>query len=96
MLKPTYSGEGRGIIICHDEKEILQHINRDQEFYIIQKYIERPLLVYKTKFDIRQYFMITVDKEYLRCWWHPGNHLPTLDLRKNSAPKLTEIILILD
>lgn len=71
LLKPTNSSQGQGIIVTDNEKCIRSHLHNLKKKFVVQKYIERPLLMYDTKFDIRQYFLITVDDVFVRVWSSP-------------------------
>ncbi|XP_076544171.1 tubulin glycylase 3A-like isoform X2 [Osmia lignaria lignaria] len=62
ILKPGDKSLGRGILLKSSLKGILSKIHQTTKEcmqYVIQKYIERPLLVHKTKVDVRQWFLIT-------------------------------------
>uniref|UniRef100_A0A336MU92 CSON005248 protein n=1 Tax=Culicoides sonorensis TaxID=179676 RepID=A0A336MU92_CULSO len=72
ILKPAWSGEGDGITLLDDHQQIISLLQNANRKFIVQKYIERPLLLYgHTKTDIRQYFLITLDKRHFRGWSHP-------------------------
>ncbi|KAF5269168.1 hypothetical protein FQR65_LT02468 [Abscondita terminalis] len=58
ILKPGNKCRGRGIQLVKNIEDVTKIMNLKLK-YVVQKYIERPLLIYKTKFDIRQWFMIT-------------------------------------
>lgn len=71
LIKPARTGEGAGILLSRDAFTIREFIHRHKyKPFVIQKYLERPLLVYRTKFDYRHYFLITIDNNYLRTWSH--------------------------
>lgn len=72
ILKPAWSGEADGVVLMDDRLKILHLLKTANRKFIIQKYIERPLLLYgHTKTDIRQYFLISLDRRYYRGWSHP-------------------------
>lgn len=72
ILKPAWSGEADGVVLSDNRNEIIDLIKNANRKFIIQKYIERPLLMYgHTKMDIRQYFLISIDKRHFRGWSHP-------------------------
>lgn len=76
ILKPSTFHCGYGIVVMDDEQEIKNLIARNKDIvYIAQKYIERPLLVYKTKFDIRQFFLVVMDGGSLSVWVYKNNYL---------------------
>ncbi|XP_060849426.1 tubulin glycylase 3A-like [Rhopalosiphum padi] len=62
IIKPTNCCSGVGIILERRLKNIMKTIKDNDIFiksYVIQKYIERPLLISKVKVDLRQYFLVT-------------------------------------
>lgn len=59
IVKPAYCSRGRGIKIASSLSDITNILDKSSNKYVIQKYIEDPLLIYETKFDIRQYYVVT-------------------------------------
>ena len=58
--------QGRGISIFKDLTEMLDFINKSQnghhhQHFVVQKYIEKPLLLDGRKFDFRVWALVTGD-----------------------------------
>ncbi|KAK5853671.1 hypothetical protein PBY51_014804 [Eleginops maclovinus] len=56
--------KGAGILISHDANQLLEYIDNQGQVHVIQKYLEKPLLLQpgNRKFDIRSW--VLVDHQY--------------------------------
>ena len=52
-------------------------MNGHKRSYIIQKYMEKPLLYKSRKFDIRCYALTTTVNGNLQGWWYTDGYLRT-------------------
>ena len=69
ILKPSGLSRGRGITCMNSLNDILNLIKRNSNLYIVQKYIENPLIILDRKFDIRQWVLVT-DLNPLTIWMY--------------------------
>ena len=82
VLKPANLNRGRGVHVFQTYKElnnlimdcIMHEPERKSVSFIIQKYIEAPLLIHERKFDIRMWMMVTQD---MNCYLFKEGYLRT-------------------
>ena len=79
IIKPGAMSRGRGIGVYCNLKEIVDLLGPDltviaNNKWVAQKYIERPLLVNRVKFDIRQWFMVT-DWNQMTIWMYDRSYI---------------------
>ncbi len=58
-MKPVSKSQGKGIFLINKLSMISEWTENNAEPYIIQRYINNPLLVGGKKFDMRIYVLVT-------------------------------------
>ena len=66
IIKPAFQNQGRGIALFNSLKEIQYFLGQKTigSEWLVQKYIEKPLLYNKRKFDIRVWVVFVDEKVY--------------------------------
>lgn len=75
IQKPAGLSRGRGIEVYNNYQKIIDKVENKRKIqWVVQKYIENPLLVKRRKFDIRQWVIIT-DWNPLTIWFYEDSYV---------------------
>ncbi|CAD8081512.1 unnamed protein product [Paramecium sonneborni] len=84
IIKPgESSNRGNGIQVANSISKVKQivssniHLNNSKKTFIIQKYLEKPLLYNKRKFDIRCYMLMTSINNQFKAYWYQEGYIRT-------------------
>ena len=80
IVKPgENTNRGKGIKVCNSIENIEEFItnNKEGRTFIVQKYIEKPLLVHKRKFDIRCFGLLTSFNNNMQGYFYPEGYIRT-------------------
>ncbi|CAG9327183.1 unnamed protein product [Blepharisma stoltei] len=92
ILKPgENTNRGNGICVCDTLEKITQEVRNNpfpktgEHTFIIQKYLDRPYLINKRKFDIRLYTLVTATNGIIQAYFYQEGYLRTAC--KEYSPK---------
>ena len=85
IAKPgEFTNRGTGITVCASLDDIKlrlrgreKNANGTLRTFILQKYIEKPLLYNRRKFDIRHYMLLTCVNGMFKGYWYEEGYLRT-------------------
>ena len=69
IVKPANDNQGNGIKIFNNLHQIIRFLESSYSYtyWVVQKYLERPLLYKKRKFDIRMWGIANANEELFFC-----------------------------
>ena len=84
-MKPGSKSRGRGIEVFNNIDSIFQYIKSNPGAkWVVQKYIENPLIINKKKFDIRQWIIVT-DWNPLTIWAYRKSYVRFAAMEYSSS-----------
>jgi len=87
LVKPGgWSSQGNGIVVYDGIADIIKHVDTQEKTWVIQKYIEHPLLIRKRKFDIRAFCLVTQDPNggHLEAFFYKDSYLRLANSEYNA------------
>jgi hypothetical protein len=92
LLKPANLNQGKGIEIFSSLKNILKSIRKKPSgsTWVLQKYIERPLLIQGRKFDVRVWVLMTCRRE---VFFYNDGYIRTSSFEYNLDERLNFVHL---
>lgn len=87
VVKPAALNQGKGIEVFRNVRDVIDFIFKKQQrenLWVVQKYIEKPLLYKTRKFDIRVWSLLTDD---FRIYFYTQGYLRTSSLDYDTNNK---------